>query len=490
MSSKKPTDLNLALTAMRSALNWNQAELARAACLPPNAVSDFERGNRAFSVDKLEELAGVMGLSAEAATQARTFVRSMGRQARAPGYPDEEAEADRRHVERLAVQAGTAVTDFARTLLSSFTAEGRALVFRQQARVLWQRMQKRTLAERRSLVEDDPEFRSWALCELICKESIKAAADNADRARELADLALLIADLAPAEASWRQRLQGYAWAHVGNARRVRGDLPGADEAFSRAGELWDAGALGDPGLLDEALLPGLKASLRIAQCRLPEASALLDSALAADKGALTRHLLFSRARLQEWDGDYAGALVTLKKASLLVSAQSDPRLHWMLLLNSTLNLCHLSRYAEADEILPKVQMLTVQLGNELDALRLLWLEGRIAAGLGRWEVSLVALSRLRTEFADRGIAYDSALATLELAVLYLEKGRTSEVKTLAREMAPIFQAQGVHREALATLRLFCEAAERELATVELARKVVEYLYRARYNPLLRFEALQ
>ena len=112
MSSKKPTDLNLALTAMRSALNWNQAELARAAGLPPNAVSDFERGSRTFSLDKLEEMAGVMGLSAEAAAQARTFVRSMGRQARAPGYPDEESEADRRHVERLAVQAGNAVTDW------------------------------------------------------------------------------------------------------------------------------------------------------------------------------------------------------------------------------------------------------------------------------------------------------------------------------------------------------------------------------------------
>ena len=44
-------------------------------------------------------------------------------------------------------------------------------MFRQQARVLWQRMQKRTLAERRSLVEEDPEFRSWALCELTARRA-------------------------------------------------------------------------------------------------------------------------------------------------------------------------------------------------------------------------------------------------------------------------------------------------------------------------------
>jgi hypothetical protein len=153
-----------------------------------------------------------------------------------------------------------------------------------------------------------------------------------------------------------------------------------------------------------------------------------------------------------------------------------------------LSLCHLGRYAEAEALLPEIRGLTVRLGNELDALRLHWLEGRIAAGLGRTTESLTALSQLRTEFADRGISYDSALATLELAVLYLEKGRVREVKVLARQMAPIFQAQGVHREALATLKLFCEAAEREAITLDLARRMVDYLYRAQHNPQLRFEA--
>ena len=356
MSSKKPTDLNLALTAMRSALNWNQAELARAAGLPPNAVSDFERGNRVFSVDKLEEaLAGVMGLSAEAATQARSFVRSMGRQARAPGYSGEEAEADRRHVERLAVQVGNAMTDFARTLLSSLTAEGRALVFREQARVLWQRMQKRTPAERRSLVEEDPEFRSWALCELICKESIKAAADNADRARELADLALLIADLAPGEASWRQRLQGYAWAHVGNARRVRSDLFGADEAFSGVRvELWEKGELGDRELLDGAQILSLEASLRTDQCLLsaPEASVLLDRALMIERGSLRPSLLNQKSELLWWSGRATMKMHWQplgKASSLLFLEREEPRLPMDSEVQSRgLIFCHLpNRYPEA-----------------------------------------------------------------------------------------------------------------------------------------------
>ena len=44
----------------------------------------------------------------------------------------------------------------------------------------------------------------------------------------------------------------------------------------------------------------------------------------------------------------------------------------------------------------------------------------------------------------------------------------------------------MHREALAALQLFQEAAERDEATAELARRVLGYLFRARYDQGLRF----
>ncbi len=111
------------------------------------------------------------------------------------------------------------------------------------------------------LIEDAREFRSWALCERVCAESVKAAADSADLAVELAELALRIAERAPGGESWRRRLQGYAWAHLANARRVRGDQAGAEEAFARSAKLWETGATGDPGrLLDlDAALAALAA---------------------------------------------------------------------------------------------------------------------------------------------------------------------------------------------------------------------------------------
>jgi transposase-like protein len=75
-----------------------------------------------------------------------------------------------------------------------------------------------------------------------------------------------------------------------------------------------------------------------------------------------------------------------------------------------------------------------------------------------------------------------------LAVLLLEEYRVGEVRTISRQILWIFQAQGVHREALAALRLFCEAVERETVTVEMVRRMLDYLRRAQNDPNLRFES--
>jgi transcriptional regulator with XRE-family HTH domain len=478
--------LGLTLNVLRSALGWSQKDLAKAHGVQPSVISGYENGHRTLTRDRLDELVRLLGLPPEAVDWGLGLVQAVRVVAEAPGYPDASAEAVRRQVEAIAAEAGRMASHLTRSVLSLVTLQGRALAVRQQAPALWRLLKRRSPADRRLLVENTPEYRSWGLCELLCAESVKAAADSADQAVELAELAVLIAELSPGEQPWRWRLQGYAAAHLGNARRVRSDLPGAEEAFARAAELWQAGAPGDPGLLSEAQVLSLEASLRIDQCRLAEAAALLDRALTADPGELRTNLLIKRARLLEWSGEYEAALATLRQ---IVADRLDPRQQLMLQFNPAWNLCHLGQYDQAEKLLPEIRAMTAQLDNQLDSLRLRWLEGRIAAGLGRAEEALVALSQVRNRFVDLGIAYDAALASLELAVLYLEQERTREVKLLARQMAPIFQAQGVHREALAALRLFCEAAEKEAATIQLARRVVEYLYRAQHNPQLRFDAV-
>jgi tetratricopeptide (TPR) repeat protein len=232
----------------------------------------------------------------------------------------------------------------------------------------------------------------------------------------------------------------------------------------------------------------MEASVRIEQLRLREALVLLDQALASKpRNEMKDRLLINKARALEFLGHYEEAIETLQQMAPDLG-KGDPRLNWLRRFTWMANLGHLERYGEAEEKLPELQALTARLGNALDGVRVRWLAGRIAAGLGRRQESLETLSQVREEFASRGIAYDTAQANLELAVLYLEAGQNAAVKALARQMAPIFRAQGVHQGALAALQLFRDAAEREALTLDLARRLAAYLQRARYNPELRFEA--
>jgi hypothetical protein len=53
------------------------------------------------------------------------------------------------------------------------------------------------------------------------------------------------------------------------------------------------------------------------------------------------------------------------------------------------------------------------------------------------------------------------------------------VRDLAVAMGKIFNAKEIDRESLAALRLFCDAARQEAATVELARQVIQEIEQVR-----------
>lgn len=473
-----------ALATLRTVRSWSQRELADAAGVRPATISDLERGKKVPTLRQLERMAGIMGFPP--ATVARTLAYvDEARQALGPASPGDLAG----RIGDIAGEFSREMEDFLRTGLTRLTTETMALQERCRATFLWERLRGYGTEERRAVIQESEDFRSWALCELLCEESEKAAADSPGKALELAGLALTVAGRVPGEAGWRSCLQGYAWAFLGNARRVGGDLHGADEAFARSAELWQAGALAGPKLLDESRLLDLEASLRREQRYLPEALALLDLALAVGGEAARGRILIKKAKTLEELADYEGAVLALRQAAPRVDREGDPRLFLCLQFNLCVNLYFLGRPADAAPLLPEVFELTARLGNDLDGLRLRWLEGRIAAGLGRAEEAADTLRQVRAEFASRGIAYDMALATLELSALLLtQPGKAPEVKALARHMAPVFQAQGVHREALAALAVFRKAAEEETLTGARVQEILSFLYRAQKNPDLRFES--
>ncbi|HET9209866.1 MAG TPA: hypothetical protein VFR03_05680 [Thermoanaerobaculia bacterium] len=356
---------------------------------------------------------------------------------------------------------------------------------RQRAAELFRRLEGLPQPARLALVEVSEEHWSWALCERVCEASVREASRNVERSGAWAHLARHIAERVRGPGEWRDRLRGYAGAHVANVLRVSGDLVSADLTLEEAKHLWQAGS--DPaGVLDPGRLLDLEASLRRDQRRLPEALALLDEAVAV--GRRPERALLQKGYTFEVMGEYERAVETLLRAAPLVIQQGDPRLESILSGNLALNYCHLGRFEEAALLAGRVRIAALETGDEIEVLRMTWAEGRIAAGLGRTEEAWKLLTQARREFAARGMEYDVALALLEESALLLDEGRTAEVKAVARELAAIFDSKGVHREARAALRLFQKAAEREQATAELARRILGYLFRARHNPGLRFSS--
>jgi hypothetical protein len=151
---------------------------------------------------------------------------------------------------------------------------------RAEAAGLWREISGRSGEDGLRLAGREARFASWGLAELLCRESKTAAPEDAARAVGLAELAVAVAERIPEgepfEDRWCYQLRAFAWAHLGNAWRVQGDLKRAGEAFETSTTWWEAGAAGTGDVLGyEAVLLDLQASLRTAQRRFPEALELL-----------------------------------------------------------------------------------------------------------------------------------------------------------------------------------------------------------------------
>jgi tetratricopeptide (TPR) repeat protein len=365
---------------------------------------------------------------------------------------------------------------------------------------LWAELKPYPFQDRYHLIRVYHRFVTWGLCEHFCQESARLTAIDAEGAIEAAELAVLISDLLKEERPGCSRqlyqLRGYAWAHDANARRVVGDLRSANESFSIADAWWEASEGAGSCLGYESLYLDFKASLRIAQRRFPEAFELLDRLFwlhtdgerAEDRDShLAGRALVKKALALDEMNEPETAIAVLQKAEPLIDGQRDPRLLLCLRHNLVGDLASVGEYDQAASLLPQVEALCRDLGNPLDQIRLRWTEGRIAAGLGRSREAIEIFQSVRQEFAERGIAYDAALVTLDLTAVYAREGCLADVRNLSLEMAGIFRAQDVPREALAALLFFQKAAERERATAKLAREISVFLEKLRTEPELRFE---
>jgi hypothetical protein len=158
---------------------------------------------------------------------------------------------------------------------------------REKAPYLWVRLVRHPSSAWPEVVARGREFKTWAFVEFLSMRSEELCSSEPKEAVTLAELAEVVAEQIAGPESLKARSRGFAAAHLGNARRVSGKLKAAEEAFARSDEFWALG-INAPDLFEESRVLDLKASLRRAQRRLPEALDLLDRALAIAKTPAAR----------------------------------------------------------------------------------------------------------------------------------------------------------------------------------------------------------
>ena len=417
------------------------------------AISDYERGKKSPELRTLRRMLAAMGFGLGALDHARRFVGlvrlegTLGAVAEGGAIavaPEEAARAARPPAAEVEAAAGTAAAALgalarlaaalARPVEVGDRAEGegqegegggapeRVGPAREAAAAAWQELAGLPAAEMQRRVREETAAVSWAVCERACEESIAAAARDAALGVQFAEAAVALAERASGQGTRRCRLRACAGAPGECA-------PGAGRAAGgRGGDGGGTGVVGarrwsaESDLLDEARMLGLEASLRRTQRRLEESLALLDGALAAgrDRRSTAVHLINKASTLEEL-GRAEEAIALLLFTAPLVDGGREPRLRFCVESNLTDLLSKAERFEEAAARLPEAKRLARLGGRELDLVRLRWTEGRIAAGLGDVERGAQLLAKVRGELASRGIAYDTAVVTLELAVLYAKE---------------------------------------------------------------------
>jgi len=335
----------------------------------------------------------------------------------------------------------------------------------------------------------DEDFHTWGLAQLLLRKSREQALEDAHQALVSAELAVVVSDHLPEQPyhpDWLGDLKARAWAVLGNARRVAGELGTADMAFQRAEALLAGhAATGRPRVRAEVL--DLLASLRREQGRFEEAHRTLEEAEALFRQEGDRHrvgrVLINRARNYEEEGRLEAAVGLLSQAPELLDHEKEPHLSAYVQHNLTHALVRLGQFQAARKQFQGLAGLRNWSPLELQHLRALG--GRIAAGFEEWEGAERAFWEVRAWFLEHDLIFDAALVTLDLALVLLEQGRDDELQKLAAEVLPLFQERGVTREALAALLLFQQALERKSLTAELLREVREVAERRRGGVTIR-----
>jgi tetratricopeptide (TPR) repeat protein len=341
--------------------------------------------------------------------------------------------------------------------------------------------------------EDLDELRGWPMMEVLLQLSLEERYRDPQKMLELAMMAKVTAtNLDPKEHDPEVIAdhQARAWAEFGNAFRVNDELDSAEDAMNTAEECWRKGT---QNLLLLARIADLRASLMNSQRLFSDACELLRGVHRLYMDIGDRHLagraLVSQGIYTDYNGEPEQATKLVRKGLEMLDRERDPQL----VISTTENLLELmvrcGQHREARRLLLESGFRKALADQPLNIIKLQWVEGQILAGLGKLDRAEAAFEEARTGFLQYGQAYNAGIISLDLAAVWLERGKAAQVEELAKEMLATFRRLGIQREALRALDYLNKACERKQATPGLVRRVGRFLRELEREPQLRFQAV-
>jgi tetratricopeptide (TPR) repeat protein len=312
---------------------------------------------------------------------------------------------------------------------------------------------------RRQEAVREERYRSLLLAEMLAKESGQFEEACPAKAEELAELARMVADQPYPGSVFARVDRVLAVSHClqGNARRLSGDRPGAEQQFRRAAAV----LTGPPDAVERALYCQRLAWLREEQGRFEEATTLLWRAVGIFREARSTEgqveCLCRLGFLLLHGNDPNGASRHFAQARGLLAFESAPALAARCALGLALCLAAAGQEEPARSLRKESRRLCEAAADSRALLDLDWLEGRLAAAFGEHQEAIAGLASVRRRLVARSRLLDAALCSLDLARLFAATGQAARVRELIHEMQTAFPPSRDQARVLLALRGFLDA---------------------------------
>ncbi|MCP4658682.1 MAG: helix-turn-helix domain-containing protein [bacterium] len=355
--------------------------------------------------------------------------------------------------------------------------------------MVWNLLEAQPWEEQRKLVRNHISCGSPALFELLLANSREQGNVDRERGIRLAELAMDCLDGSAKDLGDELpmlRVRGWAW--VANARRLALDLQGAEEAFAAADAEW-RGVRETQGGRMEAELYDLKATLRMFQYRFDEALALnrnaIDLLRSLGHPILLAQSLMLRATIHENTGETRAIARDLREALELLSEQEQPALMLTAYKNLADACSRTGDYEEGSRILSRAKALSKTVDSKIIWYELHWIEGLLHQGRGDLSRAASSLQEARVGLSELAQRERAAMASLDLAIVYVKQDRFSEVLALASEAIPVLEGFKTHRQASPALKVLCDAIADDKVSLVALLEVRACLDRILRDPRVR-----